>query len=572
MYCYRNFSRSVLTFVLAIPALAMAAGAEVPVIAVSSQGTSNANSAEANDPSVIFYNPAGMARLRGKQVSQPFALIAASTRVKDTGTTRVQDMGQAPDTGPTADCSVYDCMNAANPDPSMPAVEPQPRGIFPAILPVAAFFASRQLNDDVTVGIGVFSPGGGNLNYKSTWFGRYFIDSAAIETVNINPSLSIRLDDKHSVGMGVSAVLGHAKFRKPIDVNKVAPYLFKSIINANAGLLEQVNGHLVGGLLPTGAVAPVLEQLAAIVPNAVKEALIPLFSGGGLPLPEQISSALDPVLSNTHFVDPGSTSSAKVETYGAGYGWNLGYMYQFSDSTRLGISYRSESAIRMKGELDWDFSNLKTGTLGGVVVGDVAELLETYYRPDTDARLVFTIPAKLNVGFFTSLTDKLDLMLNYTFNKTSVVKSLDIELPNQKTDTKQGPIRLAQNWRDSFTMAVGFNYHWNDKLTLRTGLQFDQTPVSGPANRHPGLADNDRWMTSLGLGYQWDKNTSIDLAYSYLYILPGDANYHERCTGTYYEDSSSQGPSECTADGGTFRARFYDSHAHILGLQLNKRF
>ncbi|MDP1774980.1 MAG: hypothetical protein Q8K94_00015, partial [Moraxellaceae bacterium] len=59
---------------------------------------------------------------------------------------------------------------------------------------------------------------------------------------------------------------------------------------------------------------------------------------------------------------------------------------------------------------------------------------------------------------------------------------------------------------------------------------------------------------------------------SYLYILSGDANYHERCTGTYYEGSPTQGASECTADGGTFRARFYDSHAHILGLQLNKRF
>ena len=82
--------------------LAWSAGAEVPVIAISSQGTSNANSAEARDASVIFYNPAGMALLRGTQISQPFALIAASTKVKDTGTTRVQDLRQDPDTGNTA--------------------------------------------------------------------------------------------------------------------------------------------------------------------------------------------------------------------------------------------------------------------------------------------------------------------------------------------------------------------------------------------------------------------------------------------------------------------------------------
>lgn len=70
-------------------------------------------------PSVIFYNPAGMALLRGTNISQPFALIVASTKVKDTGTTRVQDMGQAPDTADSADCNAYDCMSDPNPSPAM---------------------------------------------------------------------------------------------------------------------------------------------------------------------------------------------------------------------------------------------------------------------------------------------------------------------------------------------------------------------------------------------------------------------------------------------------------------------
>ena len=84
-------------------------------------------------------------------------------------------------------------------------------------LPVAALFASTPINDTVSVGLGVFSPGGGNLNYKKDWFGRNFVDSTAIETVNINPSLSIRFDDKHSIGLGVSALVGHAKLKQQID-------------------------------------------------------------------------------------------------------------------------------------------------------------------------------------------------------------------------------------------------------------------------------------------------------------------------------------------------------------------
>lgn len=536
------------------------AGAEVPVIAISSQGTSNANSAEARDASVIFYNPAGMALLRGTHISQPVALIAASTKVKDKGTTRVQDIGQDPDKGRTADCEEYDCMSDPNPDPAMPEVRDQPEGVFPSALPVAALFASTPLNDMITVGLGVFSPGGGNLNYKKNWFGRYFIDSAAIETVNINPSVAVRFDDKHSIGFGVSALIGHAKFKEQIDVNKIGPYLLQPILNNSDTVLDGIDQNTLNGILgslgvtaPLGSTLSQLYEAASAVPGA-QEALTNVLSGIA--------------------IDPGSQASATIETVGFGYGWNVGYMYQFTDKTRLGISYRSESDIRMNGDLDWDLNDLKGGPGADLLTQpSLSEYITRYYRPDTDARLIFTIPSKLNVGFFTELTDKIDFMVNYTFNKSSVVKNLEIELPNQKTDIKQGNPKIAQNWRDSSTIASGINYHWNDKLTLRTGVQFDQSPVGSEQDRHPALADNDRWMGSFGLGYKVDKNTSIDLAYSYMYIMPSESNFHDPCTGTYFEreDNSIGGSSECTANGGTFRARFEDSHAHIFGLQLNKR-
>ena len=551
--------------------LAWSAGAEVPVIAVSSQGTSNANSAEARDASVIFYNPAGMALLRGTQISQPFALIAASTKVKDTGTTRVQDLGQAPDTGNTADCATYDCISSTG-GPNQPAVHDQPEGIFPKVLPVGALFASTPINDNVSVGIGVFSPGGGNLNYKKDWFGRYFIDSAAIETVNINPSLSVRFDDKHSIGLGVSALIGHAKFKQQIDVVKISPYLLQPILSDLGPLGDDLATNLIGQIPGLGDLLnPISGQIGGLVGKTLSQVLSLVNSLPGLG--PAVNQGVTGLLGATA-IDDTSTASATIETFGFGYGWNVGYMYQFSDKTRLGVSYRSESDIRMNGDFDWDFTDLRGGATESILTPPtLADFLIKHYRPDTDARLIFTIPAKLNVGFFTELTDKLDFMLNYTFNKTSVVKDLRIDLTNQTTDTKQGSVTLAQNWRDTYTAAAGINYRWNDKLTLRTGLQFDQTPISSSKYRHPGLADNDRWMASFGLGYQIDKHTSVDLAYSYLWIAPGDANFHEPCTGTYYErdDNSVGGASECTANGGTFRASYYDSHAHIFGLQLNKR-
>jgi len=591
----RAFARPLaIAIALASSPYAWSAGAEVPVIAVSSQGTSNANSAEANDASVLFYNPAGMARLHGTNISQPFSLIAASTKVRDTGTTRVQDLNQAPDTGSynANTCTQYDCMpEGSAQNPQQPGVNPQPEGVFPKVLPLGALFASTPVNDMISVGVGVFSPGGGNLNYKSDWFGRYFIDSAAIETVNINPSVSVRFDEKHSVGFGVSALVGHAKFKEQIDVTKIAPYLLQPILDNTdklgdsiaTNLTKQVAEQLLNNPLTSSALSNAQKATLTSIANGVASGAGGLLGGivGQLyeNSPQQLQGVLTGVLGDAA-IDPSSTADAVIETIGFGYGWNLGYMYQFSPKTRISVSYRSRSDIRMKGDLDWNFDNLKgNGALGNVLTPPtLAEYLEQTYRPDTDARLIFTIPAKFNVGFFTELNDKLDFMLNYTFNKTSAVKNITIDLYNQEAYTAQGypaqgnPV-ITQNWRDSFTAAAGFNYHWNDKLTLRTGLQFDQTPISGNQFRHPALADNDRWMASFGLGYKWNKSTTIDLAYSYMYILPSDAEFHETCTGTYYEraDNSTGGASECTANGGTFRAHYYDSHAHIVGLQLNKR-
>ena len=554
----------VVAIALAGSSHAWSAGAEVPAISTSSQGTSNANAAEANDASVIFYNPAGLARLHGTNISQPFTVIMASAKVRDTGTTRLQDIGQAPDTASSADCSTYDCMSTynANPgaQPQQPAVGNQPAGIFPAALPVPALFASTPFNDMITVGLGVFSPGGGNLNYKADWFGRYFIDSAAIETVNINPSIGVRFDDKHSIGFGVSVLAGHAKFKEQIDVNKLGPYLLQPVLS-NAGTL----GDSVAGSIPLLGTALQNSGLGRLLGNTVSQVWNQL--------PDTLKQLLGAGLAQVA-IDPSSTAAVTIETIGFGYGWNVGYMYQFTDKTRLSLSYRSKSDIRMNGDLDWDLANVKGTALGDTLTGgNLSDYLIQYFRPDTDARLIFTIPAKFNVGFFTELTDKLDFMASYTFNKTSVIKEITVELPNQSTDVKQGNPVIAQNWRDSFTAAMGVNYHWNDKLTLRTGVQFDQTPISSEKYRHPALADNDRWMGSVGLGYKIDKNTTLDLAYSYLYILPSDANFHETCSGTYYErpDNSVGGASECTANGGTFRAHYYDSHAHIFGLQLNKR-
>lgn len=542
---------SVLPLLLAA-SLARAAGAEVPFISISSLGTANANAAEAGDASVQYFNPAGLALMKGgTQVSQPLGLVFGGGRVyNDTsnngGTKSVQSYGSPDGT---------EDGRAIGSDPGVLSSS----RFLPKVLPLGALFVSSPYDDRVTLGLGVFSPGGGNLNYKGDWFGRYFLKLGAIETININPSLAIRFDDRHSIGLGVSVLGGHAILNQKVDVQGVKPYLTNPIIaGANA---TQLAG--LGGVLNTLGVGSLLQNVqvglvTGILPNGVRG-----------PVNDLVSNVL---------ISGSSTASVETQMMGMGYGYNLGYLFNFSEDQRIGVSFRSKSVLHLRGDFEWDLRNVKTNTsaLDGVLFsGPFNQYLAQNYRPNTQSKLDLIIPAKLDIAYFQRLTPKVDIMANLQFNQTSAIQSQCIVLADQpggpSGTVQQGQKCIQLNWRDTYTASVGMNYHVDSKVTLRTGVQYDQTPVPSAQYRNPTLPDNNRLMLALGGNYQHDKQTSVDLAYAYLRIQDGGADYHDSCRVTY-ETGSASTANNCTSNGGIFRGDYRGVHAHIIGMQLNKKF
>lgn len=173
----------------------------------------------------------------------------------------------------------------------------------------------------------------------------------------------------------------------------------------------------------------------------------------------------------------------------------------------------------------------------------------------------------------------IDLMADFTFIQSSVVKRIEVDfldVPRQgNTPIKQGAGGVDTNWRDSFKVSVGANYRVDDKLTLRSGFQYDKTPVPSAEFRHPGLPDSDRYMFSVGAGYKVKKNLTIDAAYSLVALADAESNYKDRCRVTTFDKPDGSYDSEgapCTSNGGTFKGTFTDTFIHILSAQLNQRF
>lgn len=144
------------------------------------------------DPSTIFYNPAGLAQLKGSQASALVHLILPSSPFKDKGS--FAQLG--------ARKTSFSGGNGG--DAGESAWVPN-------------LYASHQLNDRVYFGLGITCPFGLATKYKGNWIGRYFGIKSELKTININPVVSLKVNDTFSIGGGITVQYAEAKLTSAID-------------------------------------------------------------------------------------------------------------------------------------------------------------------------------------------------------------------------------------------------------------------------------------------------------------------------------------------------------------------
>jgi long-chain fatty acid transport protein len=156
----------------------------------SSMGTAYANgSAGIDDASTIFFNPASMTRLEGKNATGGLHIVNSNVKFSGDGTyngSNAQIQGKTHDNiGLTAEV---------------------PHGAY-----------SQQYNDQLWFGLSVNGPFGLKTKYDEDWVGRYNSLQSELDTVNINPSLAYKINKHASVGVGVSALYADGKLTRAID-------------------------------------------------------------------------------------------------------------------------------------------------------------------------------------------------------------------------------------------------------------------------------------------------------------------------------------------------------------------
>jgi long-chain fatty acid transport protein len=147
--------------------------------------------AAAEDASTIFYNPAGMSLLPGgKQVSAGLALINVSAKFSNSGSTAPLGIGSLGGNGGDAG----------------------------DLAAVPNFYFATDVGQNWKAGVGVSVPFGLKIEYDPTWMGRFQAIKSDISTLNVNPSVSYKLDDKMSLGFGLNYQQIDAELSKAVVI------------------------------------------------------------------------------------------------------------------------------------------------------------------------------------------------------------------------------------------------------------------------------------------------------------------------------------------------------------------
>ena len=97
------------------------------------------------------------------------------------------------------------------------------------------FYYLEPLSEDLHFGFGLFSPFGVKTQYNDTWVGRYHALQTSLATLDINPSLSLRLTDKLAVGAGFNAQYASITLSNAIDFGSLC------LLEQDAAACQQAN-------------------------------------------------------------------------------------------------------------------------------------------------------------------------------------------------------------------------------------------------------------------------------------------------------------------------------------------
>ena len=197
---------------------------------------------------------------------------------------------------------------------------------------------------------------------------------------------------------------------------------------------------------------------------------------------------------------PATDGFSQLKGSSWGLGFNLGTLVKVTDKTQVGVHYRSQMNQTIENGVI-----TVAGLLGPLAAGNGVRTGEAELKQ----------PDVLSLGFAHQANMRLKLLGSYNWFGWSNFDEIRVQFDGGGPDSV-----TAQNYDDSYSVALGAEWKQNDKWTFRGGLQYDQTPTTLP-DRSTRTPDSDRYWASLGATLGIDDNLLVDFAASHVFMKDG---------------------------------------------------
>ncbi|HLV78438.1 MAG TPA: outer membrane protein transport protein [Marinobacter sp.] len=379
----------------------------------------------------------------------------------------------------------------------------------PAVLP--SFYLTHEVNDSIDVGFAIHAPYGLAADYENDFAGRYLADKTELTVISFSPSVAVSNGQGLSMGLGLNIMYGEGRLSR----------------------YQDVRGAVVQSAL-RGSGATSLDQL----PAAAQQQILAQANGLAATYPDTYSD---------------------VEGDDIAVTFRVGFLYELSDATQLGLVAQTGTEFDLKGDLE-------ISQFPGEAIGASGPLTLT-----EKAQVPLAIPESLTFGIRHQLNPEFTLLAGATYSRWSRFDELDVysaeggagQISQVLQPAAGDPItHVTEKWKNTWQFNLGGIWQANEQWAFKAGYAFDQSPVNDNFVTARIPSEDRHWLT---LGTQWKdvaSGWSVDAAIGTL-IFADDAKVYDR-------EYSHQQPT-VPATGTSYEAE-YDLSAWSAAVEISKAF
>lgn len=328
-------------------------------------------------------------------------------------------------------------------------------------------YAGFKIVGGLNAGISVTNPYGSTMDWGKNWAGAALVQDIALKSFSIQPTLAYKVGDKLSIGAGAMIFLGDFSLSRAL---------------IPAGGLES--------LRPLGQVVPSV--------NPILDALKDL-----------------PAASTT------LSGDAKPRV-----GFNVGVMYDLNDQWTVGVSYRSKVAMHVnEGNAVLDYaSKEKIDQLNQILtqVGKGKLPIPEFDKATFSAEL--PLPSNLNVGVSFKPDSRWLITAEGQYVGWGAYEELAVNFDRPVFPDGSSSLKAAKNYSNTIIIRAGAQFAAIDRLDLRFGMYFDQSPVKDKY-LNPETPSMNKLGTTAGMSFRPIDRLSIDFAVSYVTGFGREGSY-----------------------------------------------